>query len=136
MPTIGSSVIESHSRPGFNGYPSKFQHANERAEPGFYSVKLDDTNILAELTSTTRAGFHRYTFPESGRAKVFLDLVWRDKLLESSIKTISSTSIEGYRRSSSWAKNQTVYFVAEFSRPFTHARLSSAQPGEKNFARA
>ena len=34
MPTIGSNVIESHSRPGFNGYPSKFQHANERAEPG------------------------------------------------------------------------------------------------------
>src|SRR5688500_15937239 len=134
MPTIGSSVIESHSRPGFNGYPSKFQHANERAEPGYYSVKLD-TNILAELTSTTRVGFHRYTFPDSGQARVFLDLVWRDKLLESSIKTASSTTVEGYRRSSSWAKNQTVYFVAEFSEPFSRVRLSGAQPGEKNLAR-
>ena len=37
------------------GYASKFSHANEKAEPGYYSVKLDDENILAEMTATLRA---------------------------------------------------------------------------------
>jgi putative alpha-1,2-mannosidase len=63
MPTVGSGVIEEHSRPGFKGYPSKFDHQSERAEPGYYSVMLKDSGVRAELTATPRVGFHRYTFP-------------------------------------------------------------------------
>ena len=51
-------------------YGSKFSHANEKAAPGFYSVKLDDENILAELTTTERVGFHKYTFSSSAKANI------------------------------------------------------------------
>lgn len=98
--------------------PTKFSHTNERAGPGSYSVKLD-SEVLAELTATKRVGLHRYTFPQSKNAAVTLDLGWRDKVLGSELKIAGSNRVEGYRRSTSWAKDQTVYFVAEFSEPLT-----------------
>ena len=114
---------------------SKFSHAGERAEPGYYSVKLDD-GVLAELTATPRVGVHRYSFPRTRSAFINIDLSWRDKVLDSEIhvtsidgvprdsqrelpkKFKSAVKIEGYRRSSSWAKDQVIYFVAEFSKNF------------------
>ena len=98
-----------------NGIASKFSHANEKTEPGYYSVMLDDEGILAELTATKRVGFHRYTFPNKKSGFITVDLEWRDKYLDSELRFVGSRRIEGYRRSSSWAKNQKVYFTAEFS---------------------
>lgn len=126
MPYIGPPTFEAkEGDKSVNGYASKFSHANEKAEPGYYSVKLDDDGILAEMTATTRVGLHRYTFPKTSAAMITLDLKWRDKLLESKIKVVSNRQIEGYRRSSSWAKNQVIYFVAEFSKPFSSAFQTS-----------
>ncbi len=99
-------------------YGSKFSHSNEKATAGFYSVKLDDDNILAELTTTTRVGFHKYSFNSADNASIILDLKHRDEVLESSIKILSDRSIGGLRRSKAWADNQYVYFVIEFSTPF------------------
>lgn len=149
MPTVGESqFFAKEGDKTVNGYASKFSHANEKAEPGYYSVMLDDDGILAEMTATKRVGFHRYTFPKTDKANIILDLEWRDKLLDSDLKIVESNvaigsrygkpdekdkvvhftrtsgkRIEGYRRSSSWAKDQTVYFVAEFSEPFRSAML-------------
>ena len=103
----------------FHNYKSTFSHANEKAKPGYYSVKMDN-GVTAELTATKRVGFHRYTFPETDLANIVLDLEWRDKVLDSEIKIASSDRIEGFRRSSSWAKDQSVYFVIEFSKPFKY----------------
>jgi putative alpha-1,2-mannosidase len=118
MPNIGDEMWSRGGEQPLSGYPSKFSHANEKAEPGYYSVKLDDDNILAELTSTTRVGLHRYTFPKTDRANITLDLGWRDKVLDSNIELVGTRRVEGFRRSSSWAKNQTIYFVAELSADF------------------
>ncbi len=101
------------------GYASRFSHRNEKAEPGYYSVLLDDENIFAEMTASKRVGLHRYTFPEKTKnAKLTLDLKWRDEVLDSELKIVNKRRIEGYRRSKSWAKDQIVYFAAEFSKPF------------------
>jgi len=102
-------------------FASTFSHVDEVAEPGYYSVKIDDRKLLVELTSTRRVGFHRYTFPKSSNAAINMDLSWRDKKLGGNFKLIRDHRIEGFRHSSSWAKNQTVYFVAEFSKPFEEA---------------
>ena len=119
MPTIGKPQFEAkEGEKSENGYASKFSHANEKAEPGYYSVKLDDDNIFAEMTATQRVGFHRYTFPKSDEANIILDLKWRDKVLGANLNVVSNNRIEGFRRSGSWAKDQIVYFVAEFSVPF------------------
>ena len=100
-------------------YTSRFSHQNEKASPGFYSVRLDDDNILVELTATARAGMHRYTFPATSEADVILDLAHRDKLLDSNLKLEGRppTTVVGWRRSQAWARDQIVYFAIEFSHP-------------------
>jgi putative alpha-1,2-mannosidase len=118
MPMLGKPVFEAKAgEKDVNGYASKFSHTNEKAEPGYYSVKLDDDNILAEMTATPRVGLHRYTFPENTDANLLLDLTWRDRTLMSEL-TIKGNRIEGSRRSTSWAKDQIIYFAAEFSEAF------------------
>ncbi|MBK9214948.1 MAG: GH92 family glycosyl hydrolase [Chloracidobacterium sp.] len=123
MPTMGNTrYFEKLGDKAAGVYGSKFSHANERAEPGYYTVRLDDEEILAELTATNRVGLHRYTFPKSGKASVKLNMTWRDKPLDIKVRTINERRIEGYRRSTSWAKDQTIYFVAEFSKPFGNGK--------------
>lgn len=100
-------------------YGSAFSHAKEKASPGFYSVQLDDDNILAELTATTRVGLHKYTFSGTDKNYIILDLKHRDEVIESSLKIINLRTISGLRRSKAWADNQYVYFVIEFSKPFS-----------------
>ena len=131
MPTVGKPQFSaSDGEKETNGYTSKFSHENEKAEAGYYSVKLDDDNIFAEMTATKRVGFHRYTFPKSDEANIILDLKWRDKVLDSELKVVGKNRIEGYRRSSSWAKDQVVYFVAEFSKPFKSVYTQNSDPGK------
>ena len=104
--------------PNFDDNDDKtFSHSNETASAGYYSVKMN-IGISAELTATTRVGLHRYSFPESEFVNIDLDLKWRDKVLDSELKIVGKNRIEGFRRSSSWAKDQAVYFAAEFSEPF------------------
>lgn len=122
MPTLGRwYLFAKEGGPAINGDASKFSHANEQAEPGYYSVKLEDDGILAEMTATPRVGLHRYSFPQTEYAFLSLNLKWRDKLLGSEIRLASDRRIEGTRKSSSWAKNQTVHFVVEFSKHYTAA---------------
>ncbi len=123
MPTVGDV--------DFDNFKSTFSHANEKAEAGYYSVKMDN-GVMAELTATTRVGFHRYTFPKSDKANIVLDLKWRDKVLSSEMKMVGNNRVEGFRRSESWAKNQVVYFVAEFSKPFETNRKDNLY-GSLNF---
>jgi predicted alpha-1,2-mannosidase len=120
MPTVGNVFLDALvDGKTDQGYASPFSHQNETARPGYYSVRLDDGSILAELTATSRVGFHRYTYQATGRANLILDLVHRDQVLDSYLRIIDDLHIEGYRRSTGWAKDQIVYFVAEFSQPFT-----------------
>jgi len=125
MPTVGEVFLNAiNDGRTDKGYASRFDHKNETASPGYYSVKLDDENIFVELTTTKRVGFHRYHFPKTDRANVILDLQHRDKVLDSFLRIVDSTHVEGYRRSEAWAKNQIVYFVAEFSRPMTASGIA------------
>ena len=70
MPITGSLKADQ----GSDIYKSSFSHKQEITEPGYYSVYLQDYAINAELTSTVRTGFHRYTFKEAGEAWIILDL--------------------------------------------------------------
>ena len=57
-----------------SGYRSSFSHNSEKASPGYYSVKLDDYNVFAEMTATARAGFHKYTYPENEKSGIMIDM--------------------------------------------------------------
>ncbi len=121
MPTIGVVKTEPGTKTDpDSGYRSRFSHNDETASPGYYSVFLKDYKIKVELTATERAGFQRYTFPKSREANVIIDLNHgiQDKTTASQIKIVGDKTIEGFRRSTGWAKNECVYFYAEFSKPF------------------
>ena len=112
-------IMPTMEKPSFDNkiYSSKFSHSNEKATAGFYSVKLDKHNIDVRLSASTRVGFHEYTFNSSGQANIILDLNHRDKLLEGRIHVIDSKTIEVFRRSEAWAKDQYVYARIEFNVP-------------------
>ncbi|MCB0730470.1 MAG: GH92 family glycosyl hydrolase, partial [Ignavibacteriae bacterium] len=122
MPTVGElKFIPGSKKNPDEGYRSRFKHENEIASPGYYSVKLDDYDINVELTTTKRAGIHKYTFNQNEIGNVIIDLVHgiQDAPIESYIKIIDKNKIEGFRTSSGWAKRHTVYFYAEFSHDIT-----------------
>ena len=122
MPTVGALRLQSgNPNRGLGGYRSRFRHSEESAAPGFYSVKLDDYNIGVELTATTRVGVQKYTFPKSDSANVVIDLehgLGPDKVMESKMQVVGDQEIVGFRRSTGWAKDQVIYFAAQFSKPF------------------
>ncbi|GAA4302876.1 GH92 family glycosyl hydrolase [Compostibacter hankyongensis] len=57
-----------------SGYRSRFDHKDETATTGYYSVWLKDYRIKAELTATKRVAFHRYTFPEGKDSYILFDI--------------------------------------------------------------
>lgn len=132
MPT--NQQIFHNGADGKEGYRAHFSHNNEFAEPGYYKVHLDSTNIDVELTVAQRSGIHKYQFPSSENQYVILDLVHRDKVLDANIKTLSNTEISGYRHSEAWAKDQRLFFVIKTSHPFDNV-LESPPNKEKSDAR-
>ncbi|QNR86661.1 glycoside hydrolase family 92 protein [Pedobacter riviphilus] len=124
MPTQGKLQLNPGvaSNPK-GGYRSAYSHANEVAEAGYYKVKLDDDNITAELTSTTRVGMHQYTFPKSDQSHIILDLMagiynYEEKTVWTYVRVVNDTLITGYRQTNGWARTRTVYFAMSFSKPF------------------
>lgn len=109
------------------GIYSKFSHQDESATAGYYQVLLKDYGINVELTATERCGIQRYTFPEA-KAAIFLNLKkamnW-DFTNDSHIEVIDSVTIQGYRFSDGWARDQHVYFRTRFSKPFTAVQMDT-----------
>lgn len=109
------------------GIHSKFSHDDESATAGYYRVLLKDYNIHVELTATERCGIQRYTFPEA-RAAIFLNLKkamnW-DFTNDTQVEIVDSVTIQGYRFSDGWARDQHIYFRTRFSKPFTSVQIDT-----------
>ena len=125
MPTVGKIHLQSGEE-GVTGtgYQSSYDHKNEKAVPGYYSVVLKDYGVRAELTATSRAGFHKYTFPKTESAHVIIDLAHPNGAEDLIITKVNDHEIEGLRRSHGWAWDQYVYFVARFSKPFASFQIA------------
>ena len=110
------------------GIHSLFSHDEETASAGYYQVRLKDYNINVELTATERCGIQRYTFPEADAA-IFLNLRkamnW-DFTNDTRIEVVDSVTIQGYRFSDGWARDQHIYFRTRFSKPFASVQLDTA----------
>lgn len=116
-----------------NGYGSTFKHTNEAAEPGFYSVKLDN-GIQVKLSATERCAIHSYTFAKTvkGKKYILIDLSYRDKVLDFEVNKLSSNSINGKRISAAWANQQHFYFHLESSIEFKSAKVkTNSKTGRK-----
>ncbi len=120
MPTTGKPTTFKGTFSDLSkGYVSLFSHSDETVSPGYYAVLLKKYGIKAELTATSRVGYHRYTFPESNESNIIVDLgegIDWDEPTDTYLEQIDAHTIEGYRYSRGWAKNHKVYFRAEFSK--------------------
>ena len=109
---------------------STFTHQHEQARPGFYQVLLKDEKIQAELTASVHVGVHRYTCSDGDQLKLWLDLdhsankgSWNRRIIQSQLRMVSPTVVEGYRIITGWAKLRKIYFHLEFSQPILSNQL-------------
>ena len=119
MPTVGEIYLDAGS-PG-KGYASDFSHTQETATPGYYRVRLSTSGVTAELTATERCGFHKYTFPASEQAHIILDLAHGigNNAVDTELHVESQDTVSGARISEGWGGKRAIYFVLQFSKPFT-----------------
>ena len=106
----------------------KYTHESEQAEPGFYRVRLQDSDIKVSLTATQRSGLQLYDFPAGDRS-VVMDLSHQinwDKPVATKIDVVNDTLVTGYRFSAGWARDQRVYFAISFSEPFASAAFADS----------
>ncbi|MGN6297236.1 MAG: GH92 family glycosyl hydrolase [Ginsengibacter sp.] len=112
-----------------SGYRSRIDKKTEEAPIGYYKVQLEDYNIKAEVTATTRCGFERFTFPANrDSSRILIDLhipaEYDYQLKEVEVKKVSDYRIEGTVHQFSpgvWShdadQDYTIYFVIEFDKP-------------------
>lgn len=148
MPFTGTPGLErgDPERPR-SGYASRFRHDDEKAEPGYYAVTLDDYKVRAELTTSARVGVHRYAFPKGTDAKVLLDMRtsmydYPGKVLWSRVRVRADGTVTGFRETRGWAPGRQLYFAMRFSRPLAGHELHNTEqdivykgfppPGEKD----
>ena len=109
---------------------STFTHQHEQARPGYYQVLLKDEKIQAELTASVHVGVHRYTCSDGDQLKLWLDLdhsankgSWNRRIIQSQLRMVYPTVVEGYRIITGWAKLRKIYFHLEFSQPILSNQL-------------
>ena len=146
VPRVGEvRLIPGDKNQPDTGYRTRFSHNDERAEPGYYSVRLA-SQILAELTATVRAGVHRYTFPQSQEtAHMLLDLVHcndesenlehgrpltsddprRNRVSAAELKVVGNDTVLGGRTVHDWAPDRQIYLAMVFEKPFKKVQLYS-----------
>ena len=130
MPTTGKLMLNPGTKEDpDSGYRSRFLHESENASPGYYSVKLDDYKIDAELTASEHTGFHKYTFLQPNDAHIILDLTsgiynYEGKNVWSFIRVENDTLVTGYRQTNGWARTRLLYFAMVLSKPISSYGLT------------
>lgn len=120
LPTTG----EFKGHLGADVYGSEYSHLSETVNAGYHQVFLDRYGINAELTATTRVGFHRYTFPQSSQSHIHLDFstfLGPNDTRSGYAQKVSDTEIEGYALMASTRrrpKDTYVYYVIQFDKAF------------------
>mgnify|MGYP002856014507 CR=1 FL=1 len=138
MPTTGPLQKIAGKEDGtIKGWRSTYDKTSETACPGYYSVNLTDYDVKVECTATPRCGVLRFTWPESDLSRIQIDLARRvgGTSEEQSVKIVGDRAIEGWMRctpeTGGWGNGAghafyTVYFHAEFDKPFTNSGFWTA----------
>ena len=135
MPYSGETRLEpGYPERPFSGYRSRFAHEDERAEPGYYAVRLKDSDVDVELTASERVGLHRYRYAKGAPARVILDLRqsiydYASKNLWSRLRLRDGHTLTGMRETRGWAPGRQLYFAIRFSRPIVARQLVNREEG-------
>src|SRR5690348_13394057 len=129
MPIAGDVRLDpgDPAKPG-SGYRSRFSHASEVEQAGYYAVTLSDYGVRAELTASTRIGWHRYTFPKNQPAHLLLDLRpsiydYPGKVLWSRLRVRADGTVSGCRTTRGWAPGRELCFALRFNQPMVSRTL-------------
>ena len=129
MPISGDVKLDPGDEkvPG-SGYRSRFDHATEVEQPGYYAVTLADYGVRAELTANRRVGWHRYTFPAGKPAHLLLDLRpsiydYPGKVLWSNLQVRADGTVTGCRTTRGWAPGRELCFAMRFNQPMSSREL-------------
>lgn len=110
MPVTGEVTV--------NDYCSPFSHQNESARPGYYQVYLDRYRVNAELTSTLRCGYHKYTFNAADNKSLLVDITRSNsKVKDYDVHKVADNVFAGYQ-----AANEKIYFYASCNYPIAGIR--------------
>ncbi|ATA77410.1 Putative alpha-1,2-mannosidase [Capnocytophaga canimorsus] len=118
-------------------YKSRYSHQNEKAEPGYYQVFLEDPKVNAELTADQYVAYHKYTYQKGDTQSVILNLGFAinwdsptEMFIQQSNRKLDGQNdgniITGHRFSTGWAKNQKVFFAIAFSKPIKDLQLQNS----------
>lgn len=120
----------------WDAYRSSFSKTSENATPGYYTVTLDQAKVKAELTATTHAALHRYTYEQADSASILIDLqhgpAWNEKQYHSQVNSCevnweNDSTLTGHVNNKVWV-DQDYYFIMQFSRPvIDHFELPMAE---------
>jgi len=129
MPIAGDVKLDpgDPAKPG-SGYRSRFSHASEVEQAGYYAVTLSDYGVRAELTASTRIGWHRYTFPRDRPAHLLLDLRpsiydYPGKVLWSRLRVRADGTVSGCRTTRGWAPGRELCFAMRFNQTMVSRTL-------------
>jgi len=75
MPVTGAVAADD--------YRSGYSHQRESAHPGYYQVYLTRYGVNAELTSTLRCAFHKYTFQPGQSKELVVNLAMANERIRS-----------------------------------------------------
>lgn len=123
MPYTGPVRTEPGSQKDpSSGYASHYDHRQEIARPGYYSLWLKDHHVRVELTATERVAFHRYHFPKDRPGHIIIDLLqgnfdggWQHPKVYGYLQRLDDSTLVGYRNSTQWAKDRRIYFAIRSS---------------------
>ncbi len=132
---------------------SRFSRSRERAEPGYYATFLQRFKVFAEMTATARGAMMRFTYPDTDKADICIDLARRIALKSAwsrhgrqSARVVGRNRLEGEMFYSmldgGWGKGRgksqyRMFFVCELSQPLNDVLFYDGdrpQPGATEYA--
>jgi predicted alpha-1,2-mannosidase len=129
-PTTGAlRTVRGKEGVAGSGYRSMYSKKDEKASAGYYAATLTDYQIRAEMTAAPHSGMLRFTFPENKKSRIQIDLARRvgGTSTRQFVQVVDDHTIKGWMRCTpdggGWGNGDgqadyTVYFYAQFSKPF------------------
>jgi len=119
------------------GYRSRYAKDQEKASAGYYTCRLTDYDVRAEMTAAPHSGMLRFTFPKHEQSRIQIDLARRvgGTSVKQYIQVVDDHTIKGWMKCTpdggGWGNGDgnayyTVYFYAQFSKPLDKFGVWSA----------
>lgn len=122
MPVVGDWTVPPDYATSY------YDKATEKATPGYYAVDLASFHTKVELTATQWTSLMRFTFPQSHRSNVVLNL----RRNGGDVEVVDDHTVRGVATAGRRDRDADgPFFIAEFSRPFASFGTFHSEVTEK-----